>query len=54
MEAEVRAILRAALPESAPQDGLGTSIHQLFADVGGADLSQPPRTDLARAAEFPE
>lgn len=54
MEAEVRAILRAALPESAPQDGLGTSIHQLFADVGGADLSQPPRTDMPRAAEFPE
>jgi plasmid stability protein len=54
MEAEVRAILRAALSESAAQDGLGTSIHQLFADVGGADLSQPPRTDLPRAAELPE
>jgi plasmid stability protein len=54
MEAEVRAILRAALSESASQDGLGTSIHQLFADVGGAVLSPPPRTDMPRAAEFRE
>jgi plasmid stability protein len=54
MEAEVRAILRSALSESVSQRGLGTSIHELFADIGGADLPQPPRTDMPRAAEFPE
>lgn len=54
MEAEVRAILRSVLAESASRRGLGTSIHELFADIGGADLPQPPRTDTPRAAELPE
>lgn len=54
MEAEVRAILRAVLSESQSRRGLGTSIHELFAEIGGADLPQPPRTDMPRAAEFPE
>jgi antitoxin FitA len=54
MEAEVREILRSAMARTASQRGLGTSIHELFADIGGAELPQPPRTDLPRAAEFEE
>jgi plasmid stability protein len=53
MEAEVREILRAALTKSASGTGLGTRIHERFKGLD-ADLPLPPRTDLPRAAEFPE
>ena len=54
MEAEVREILRSVLTKSVSEYGLGTRIRELFADVGGVDLELPPRTERARAAEFPE
>lgn len=56
MEAEVRDILRAALTESASTGGIGSRIHELFSGVDVDDVfaSLPPRTDMPRAAEFPE
>lgn len=54
MEAEVRAILRAALtrPESGP--GMGTRIRQRFAGSEGLTIEPPARVERARAAEIPE
>lgn len=52
MEAEARAILAAAVPASQTAGRLGQSIHELFADVGGADLDVPARDEPARVAEF--
>jgi plasmid stability protein len=54
MEAEVRAILAAALSKSDSGPGMGTRIRQRFATVDEGSLEQPQRTELARAAEFPE
>ncbi len=58
MEAEVRAILEEALDErrgEVPSTGLGTWIHERFAAIGGWDDFEPPdRSDMPRAAEFPE
>lgn len=54
MEAEVREILTSALREQRGMErGLGTRIHQHFAEIGGVDLGVPARTELARAAELP-
>lgn len=53
VEAEVRAILRAALVESpAPSAGLGSRIHARFAALGGAELELPPRDAQPQAAVF--
>jgi plasmid stability protein len=52
MEAELRAILTDAAEAPAPERGLGSAIHALFADIGGAELPIPARTDEARAADF--
>lgn len=54
MEAEVRAILRAALTKPASDVGMGTRIRQRFGDVEDASLPLPPRTESPRAAELPE
>jgi plasmid stability protein len=54
MEAEVRAILAAVLTRSDSGPGMGTRIRQRFADVADVSLELPHRTELARAAEFPE
>lgn len=52
MEAEVRAILRATLPEPEVEAGLGSRIHRRFAAIGGIDLDLPPRTDEPRGVDF--
>ncbi|WP_250289866.1 FitA-like ribbon-helix-helix domain-containing protein [Frankia sp. CiP1_Cm_nod1] len=53
MEAEARAILRAALTGPAPRRGLGSQIHQYFADLDeDVELALPPRTEPPRAADF--
>ncbi|MCL2423712.1 MAG: toxin-antitoxin system [Micrococcales bacterium] len=53
MEEEARRILRAALiPQRAPSAGLGTRIHERFAQLGGVELDLPPRDEPARAAAF--
>ncbi|MFD4458434.1 Arc family DNA-binding protein [Nocardia sp. NPDC058480] len=53
MEAEVRAILQEQLAEP-DEYGWGSRIHARFADIGGAELDIPPRTDHPRAVEFGE
>jgi len=52
MEAEVRAILKEALPAPPPAGGLGSRIHARFAAVGGVDIALPDRREGARAATF--
>lgn len=53
MEEEVRLILRTALLPELP-GRLGTSIHERFAALGGAELPEPDRSDMPRAADFGE
>lgn len=53
MEAEIREILRIAITRSASTVGMGTRIHELFADADGP-VPVPSRTELPRAVEFPE
>ncbi|GEN26154.1 FitA-like ribbon-helix-helix domain-containing protein [Halomonas cupida] len=51
MEEEVRRILRHALAQ--PQGrGLGSRIHERFAQLGGVELELPERKDDPRGAEF--
>lgn len=55
MEEQARRLLVAALVHDGsdePRQPLGTTIHQLFADVDGAELELPGRTDPPRAADF--
>ncbi len=49
MEAEVRAILKDALPPQSPQGGLGSRIRARFAALGGEELDLPRRGDMPRA-----
>jgi hypothetical protein len=39
---------------AADERGLGTRIHEDFADLGGVELDLPPRAGAARAAELPD
>lgn len=52
MEAEIRAILTAAVDDDAPAD-LFVTVLERFGTVGGVDLAVPPRTTPARAADLP-
>ena len=52
MESEVRSLLAAAVGDHRPPRGLGSYIHEQFADIGGVELAIPARDDQARAAEF--
>jgi plasmid stability protein len=52
MEAEARAILRAALAEPSPRRGLGSRIRQRFADLDDAAIAPPPRVEPPRAADL--
>lgn len=52
MEEEARTILRRALSQDAEQKGLGTQIHQLFAEFNFPELDIPARTEMARAVDF--
>ena len=54
MEAEVRAILHERFPATAPSRGLGSRIHERFAELGGEELELPGRHERPRAAEFDE
>lgn len=55
MEAEVRAILRTALAGSEESGGgLGSRVHQRFAEIGDVDLDLPVRTEAPRVVELPE
>ena len=47
MEEEVRLILAEAVDrETAPAEGLGTAIHELFKPFGGVELELPPREPM--------
>ena len=50
MEAEIRAILTAAVSESASTAGLARSLLARFGALEGVDLDLPPRTTVPRAA----
>lgn len=54
MEAEVRAILAAALTKPAPGPGVGSRIRERFADVDTRSFEPAQRVERARAVEFPE
>jgi plasmid stability protein len=52
MEAEVRAILRAALTSAEAPARLGSRIHQRFSTIGGVELETPERTDGPREPDL--
>ena len=52
MEAEIRAILAAAVSEPAPSQGLFAELLDRFADIGGVELDLPPRATRTRAADL--
>ena len=59
MEEEARRILRSALGEdeamardAAPEKGLGTKVHELFAPIGGVDGIEFPRLEGPRPVHF--
>jgi plasmid stability protein len=52
MEAEARSILGAALTATEPRRGLGSRIHQRFADLDDLALPLPSRAEVPRAADF--
>lgn len=52
MEAEARSLLAAALTGVRPNRGLGSYIHEQFADLGDTGLTLAPRTEPARASDL--
>jgi antitoxin FitA len=52
MEAEAREILAEAVREPADSAGLFTALLDQFGTLGGVDLQQPGRDELARAADL--
>jgi hypothetical protein len=52
MEAEIREILTAAVSEAEPSADLFSTLLERFRNAGGVDLSIPPRTSPARAADL--
>jgi antitoxin FitA len=54
MEAEMRAILTAAVTDEEPRTDLFTALIDRFARLGGVELDLPTRTTPPRAAALPE
>ena len=54
MEAEMRAILTAAVAGDAPRAGLFDALVDRLAQFGGVDLDLPARATPPRAAALPE
>lgn len=54
MEAEMRAILTAAVRDDEARGGLFPALVDRFARLGGAELELPRRATPPRAAELPE
>ncbi len=55
MEEEARTILRSAIEAQQPVaggKGLGSHIHERFAQLGGVELELPERSSLPNPAEF--
>lgn len=54
MEEQARVILRKALTPKKRKKGLGSRIHQYFADIGGIELELPKRSLPRQAPDFSE
>ena len=54
MEAEIRAILTAAVADEPPRKDLFVALTERFGGLGGVELALPARSTPARAAELPE
>ncbi len=54
MEEQVRIILREALNPKEKKKGLGSRIHQRFAELGGVDLVLPKRSMPRKTPDFSE
>jgi plasmid stability protein len=54
MEAEIRAILTAAVAEDVPATDLFSALTDRFARLGGVELDLPARSTPPRAAGLPE
>ena len=53
MEEEVRRILAEAVERNtAPAQGLGTALHELFKPFGGVELELPPREPMREPPRF--
>jgi plasmid stability protein len=52
MEAEIRAILTAAVGESDSSRGLFTELLDRFGEIGGVELDVPARANVARAPDL--
>ncbi|WP_422527567.1 FitA-like ribbon-helix-helix domain-containing protein [Serratia fonticola] len=52
MEEEARMILKQALMKKPASSGLGTWMHQHFAEFGGVELDIPPRDEMPRIVTF--
>ena len=52
MEAEMRAILTAAVSDEDSTQGLFSVLMDRFAELGGVELDLPPRATPARAADL--
>lgn len=52
MEAEVRAILKAAVTVPVETGGMGTRIHQRFAEIGGVEVGMVERVEPPRIPEL--
>ena len=53
MEEEVRRILAEAVERNtAPAQGLGTALHELFKPFGGVELEVPPRKPMREPPRF--
>mgnify|MGYP001012207098 CR=1 FL=1 len=49
---EVKALVEKGLREATSRKGLGSQIHELFADIGGVELELPPREPVPPPPEF--
>ena len=54
MEEEARQILRRALLAKGQEKGLGSRLHERFAEAGGVDLLLPPHSLPRAAPDFSE
>lgn len=54
MESEIRAILKAAVSEPDDSHDLFQTMLDRFGEIGGVELTLPPRTTPVRAADFSE
>ncbi|MNC70277.1 hypothetical protein D3C75_1210710 [compost metagenome] len=52
MEEEARMILKQALMKKPASYGLGTWMHQHFAEFDGVELDIPPRDEMPRIVTF--